>query len=291
MRKLPSLHAVRIFEACSQLLNFSVAARELCLTHSAVSHQIKQLEEWFGQPLFTRRPDGVQLTANGEILARAATQSLTILEAACTQITAITESQTIRLAAPSSFIAMWLIPRLDAFEHSNPHVRLQLQTQGDYQDLLAQRVDALIISAEPPWPKHIESTTLFTDSSGPVCAPDWPHMPQEPDDLIDQPLLATLSRRDAWESWGSLKGLDHHRLRQARQFDSLQLMLEGAAAKLGIGIAPEQLVKREIRQGRLVAPLGFAAGTSVFALCLLQSRTADASLSTLRHWMVQMTKG
>ena len=291
MRKLPSLHAIRIFETCAQLLNFSVAARDLCLTHSAVSHQIKLLEEWFGQPLFLRRADGVQLTASGEILARAATLSLGQLEAACNQITAKTDVQSLRLAAPSSFIALWLIPRLDAFEHTHPDIRLQLQTQGDYQDLQAQRVDALIISAEPPWPKGVEATTLFTDSAGPICSPEWLNPPQSPEDLIDLPLLATLSRRDAWESWASLNGIDGQRLRQARQFDNLQLMLEGTVAKLGIGIAPEQLVQRELKQGRLIAPLGFTLGQSVFALCLLQNRAADSSLGRLRHWMSQMTKG
>ena len=290
MRKLPPLHAVRIFETCAQLLNFSIAARELCLTHSAVSHQIKQLEEWFGQPLFTRHAGGVHLTPSGEILARAANLALNQIESACEQIKAQSESLVIRLAAPSSFIALWLIPRLDAFERTHPGIRLQLQTQGDFQDLTQQRVDALIISADPDWPKGIEATPLFPDCSGPICAPDWLNPPQTPEDLIDLPLLATQSRRDAWASWSELNKLDAKRLRPAREFVSLQLMLEGANAKLGIGIAPEQLVQRELKYGRLIAPLGFTTGPSVFALCLQQSRAQESALGVLRHWLIQMTK-
>ena len=285
MRKLPSLHAVRIFEACSQLLNFSVAARELCLTHSAVSHQIRQLEDWFGQALFTRHADGVQLTAAGEILARTASQSLGQLEATCAQILARSEPQGIRLAAPSSFFALWLIPRLEAFERAHPDIRLQLQTQGDYQDLIGGRIDALVISSDPPWPKSIEATTLFADRAGPVCSPHWSKIPEKPEDLAGQPLLATLSRRDAWGAWAQLQGMDHARLTQVRHFDNLQLMLEGAVAKLGIAIAPEQLAQRELLQGRLIAPLGFASGTSVFALCLLHGRAAEEPLAALRGWM------
>ena len=269
------------------LLNFSVAARELCLTHSAVSHQIKLLEEWFEQPLFTRHADGVKLTAAGEMLALAATQALGQLELVCSQILSRSEPQSIRLSASSSFIAMWLIPRLEAFERAHPAIRLQLQTQGTYQDLIEQRIDAMVISTAHPWPKNIEATTLFADRPGPVCSPDWPHPPRSPQDLVDQPLLATLSRRDAWASWAKLQGLDDRQLKQVRHFDNLQLMLEGAAAKLGIAIAPERLVQRELQQGRLIAPLGFASGSSVFSLCILQPRAAEESLTALRQWMLE----
>ena len=288
MRKLPPLHAIRIFEACAQLLNFSVAARELCLTHSAVSHQIRQLEDWFGQPLFTRHADGVQLTSTGEVLARTATQSLSQLETICAQILSRTEAQAIRLAAPSSFIALWLIPRLEAFERANPDIRLQLQTHGDYQDLINQRIDALIISTAPPWPKGIEASTLFADRAGPVCSPQWSNLPKTAPDILDQPLLATLSRRDAWDSWAKLQGLDTTRLKQARHFDNLQLMLEGAIAKLGIAIAPEQLAQRDVEQGRLIAPLGFAPSDSVFALCTTQSRAHEGTLTALKAWMIEV---
>src|SRR5487761_1948225 len=163
MRKLPSLHAIKIFEACAQVLNFSVAARELCLTHSAISHQIRQLEEWFGQPLFTRHADGVQLTPSGQALARVATQSPAQLEAACSLIMSRTEPLGIRLAAPGSFMALWLIRRMEVFEREYPAIRLQLQTQGDFQDLAAQRIDALVVSASPPWPRGVEVSVLFAD--------------------------------------------------------------------------------------------------------------------------------
>ncbi len=142
MRKLPSLRAVRVFEVCARLSNISMAARELHLTHSAVSHQVKLLEDWFGQPLFTRHANGVQLTPAGAVLARASTLALDQLEIACEQVRSTRSRQVVRLAAPGSFMALWLIRRLEDFERSHPEVQLQLQTQGDLHDLVAQRIDA-----------------------------------------------------------------------------------------------------------------------------------------------------
>lgn len=286
MRKLPSLHAVRIFEACARVLNFSLAARELCLTHSAVSHQIRQLEDWLGQALFTRHAAGVHLTPAGQALQRAATQALTTLEDTCQQLLAMPAGETLTLAAPGSFMALWLIQRMENFERQHPELRLQLQTQGTFHDLATDRIDALVVSGCPPWPHGIQGTTLFSDSAGPVCAPDWSSIPGKPTDLDGQPLLYTLSRRSAWADWAELNHWNNPQLHLARHFDNLQLMLEAAVAKLGIAIAPERLVRRELSQGRLIAPLGFMAGPSEFSLCLSSHRTAETALQALSQWMV-----
>lgn len=289
MRKLPPLHAIRIFDACAQVLNFSVAARDLCVTHSAVSHQIRQLEAWVGQPLFVRHAQGVALTPAGQLLHRSAAQALHLLETAGNQLRAVPQGEALTLAAPGSFLALWLIRRLEHFERTHPDLRLQLQTQGDFQDLAAGRIDALVVSARPPWPRGVATQTLFADRAGPVCAPDWMPQPRQPADLLDVPLLYTLSRREAWLDWAEQQALDPARLSLARPFDNLQLMLEAAVAKLGIAIAPEQLARRELSQGRLVAPLGFAQGSSEFALCMLANRRHDAPLTALSTWMEAQT--
>ena len=293
MRKLPSLRAVRVFEVCARLGNFSLAARELHLTHSAVSHQVRQLEDWFGQPLFTRHASGVQVTAAGAVLARASALALDQLEVACEQVRSAHAQQLVRLAAPGSFMALWLIRRLEDFERTHPEVQLQLQTQGAFTDLQAQKIDALVVSSQPPWPRGVAASALFDDCAGPVCAPDWPSLPRVPADLLGQPLLYTLSRREAWLEWGGLHGLDAELLDlgRARHFDNLQLMLEAAGARLGVAIAPEQLVQRELAQGRLVAPLGFTQGPSQFALCTLQARAAEPALSALHAWMLAQATG
>lgn len=267
------------------MLNFSLAARELCLTHSAVSHQIRQLEDWLGQPLFTRHATGVHLTPAGQTLQRSATQALSTIEDTCQQLLAMPTGETLTLAAPVSFLALWLIQRLEHFERQHPELRLQLQTQGNFHDLATNRIDALVVSGCPPWPHGIQGTTLFADRAGPVCAPDWAHLPKVPTDLDGQPLLYTLSRRSAWADWAELNAWKNPQLHLARHFDNLQLMLEAAVAKLGIAIAPEQLARRELAQGRLIAPLGFLSGPSEFSLCLASNRHHEPALQALVQWM------
>lgn len=285
MRRLPPLNTLRVFDAAARCLNFSVAAQELCVTHSAVSHQIRQLEDWLGQPLFIRHASGVRLTAAGQNLQEASSHALQLLETRCREIAGSKPTQEIVLGASGSFLANWLIPRLDRFETAHPDMRIRLQTSAAISELHAQRVDALIVSGQS-WPQTIEVTRLFDERIGPVCAPDWPHRLQLPSALREQPLLHTSSHITAWPIWAQGQGLDPAAFTAGRQFDHLPLMLEAAAAGLGIGIAPALLVEREIVRHRLIAPLGFANSGAVFALCTLRDRK-DGALMALREWLKQ----
>jgi DNA-binding transcriptional LysR family regulator len=283
MRKLPPLNALRSFEAAARHLNFSAAANELCVTHGAVSHQMRQLEDWFGRALFERHAAGVTLTSAGLALQQAASQALSLIENRSNEIRASTDKEDIVLGAPGSFLANWLIPRLEQFESANPDLRIRLQTSSSDDDLLKARLDALI-STGRSWPANIAATPLFDEAIGPVCAPDFARLDQM-SDLIGQALLQTSSRPRAWVEWAQKQGLAAGDFAQARQFDHLPLLLEAAAAGLGIAIAPALLVEREIAQGRLIAPFGFTACDSVFALCISASRTQEAPLRRLREWL------
>lgn len=287
MRHLPPLNTLRVFEAAARRLNFSAAAEELCVTHSAVSHQMRQLETWLGQALFVRHAGGVRLTAAGQSLLQAASQALETLENCCTALQHAPLSSEITLGAPGSFLAHWLIPRLDRFEARYPQLRLRLQTSTTLDDLLQQRLDAQILASDH-WPQQVVATPLFDEQIGPVCAPHWPALAslKQARDLLGQPLLHTASRLNAWPEWAQLQQLDPHQFTQGRQFDHLPLMLEAAIAGLGIAIAPALLVEREIALGRLVAPLGFVASYAVFALCTTQKQAQESALLTLRDWLL-----
>lgn len=284
MRHLPPLNGLRVFDAAARRLSFSVAAEELCVTHSAVSHQMRQLEAWFGQPLFVRHAGGVRLTAAGQALQLATSQALTVLENSCTEIAGRSQTTEIALGAPGSFLANWLIPRLEKFEAAHPDIRIRLQTSADLDELQKQRVDALIVSGRS-WPRQIEASVLFEERIGPVCAPGWASIPKTANELTTQALLHTSSQPHAWLEWAQAQGLDTAEFSVGRQFDHLPLMLEAAVAGLGIAIAPALLVEREIAQQRLIAPLGFVACGAVFAFCILNSRRDDPGLLALRDWL------
>ncbi|KQR81523.1 transcriptional regulator [Burkholderia sp. Leaf177] len=283
MRRLPPLNALRAFDAVARQLSISAAAQELHVTHSAVSHQVRQLEQWLGKSLFVRHASGVRLTAEGQSLQQAADHSFALLETRCAEIADQSPIAEIVLGAPGSFLSNWLIPRLDQFETAHANIRVRLQTSTTIDDLQRHVVDCLIVS-DRNWPTDVEAVSLFEESVGPVCAPDWPHDIATPMDLTSQPLLHTSSRPDAWANWAARNGVEPALFAGGRQFDHLTLLLEAAAAGLGVAIAPALLAERELSQKRLIAPLGFKPSGAVFAFCTARGRS-DKALQALCTWL------
>lgn len=285
MRRLPPLNALRVFDAAARSLNFSAAASELCVTHSAVSHQIRQLEDWLGCALFVRHASGVRLTSAGERLQVAAELALNQLERCCAEIADSGTEMEVVLGAPGSFLANWLIPRLADFEAQHPEIRLHLHTSAELDALEKRKVDALILSGHD-WPKTVTPHILFDDTVGPVCEPSLAENLRTPENIVGRSLLHTKSCPDAWPAWGKVQKISPVAVLPGRRFDHLPLMLEAAAAGLGIGIAPALLVEREIERGRLVAPFGFASCGASFVCCVLKSREEDPALRVLTNWLI-----
>ncbi len=286
MRRLPSLNALRFFDSAARQSSFTLAARELCVTHSAVSQQIRQLEEWLGCALFERRAGRVQLTATGLDLQRAAHDAFDLLERRCDELKRSTQPAELAVGAPASFLSNWLIPRLEHFEARHPDIRIRLQTAADAALLNTQRVDALILAGRD-WPAEWDVTPLFAETIGPVCTPAWAARIGKPADVLDAPLLHTSSRPDAWKDWAARLDIALAPRQPGREFDHLGHMLEAAAAGLGIAIAPAVLVEAEIHRGRLAAPLGFVESGAAFSLCLRRDAArADAAPQRWRDWLL-----
>ncbi len=287
MRRLPPLNALRVFEAAARHLNFSAAAEELCVTHSAVSHQIRQLEEWFGHTLFSRHAGGVSLTDIGRRLLQTVGPALASLEEGSAAILRTQARSELTLGAPGSFLANWLIPRLERFEAAHPEILLRLQTSTETEDLLRGRIDALILSGAAPWPAGMATTPLLDEWIGPVCAPAYALNSYQATELLQLPLLHTSSRQSAWQDWATARKLGTGHWNRGRHFDHLPLMLEAVRAGLGIGIAPALLVERELAAGTLRAPFGFEPGPHAFTLCLENSRADTPPLDALRAWLLE----
>ena len=286
MRRLPSLNALRFFDSAARQLSFSLAAKELCVTHSAVSQQIRQLEQWFDCPLFERRAGGVQLTAAGLDLQRAAEDAFDLLERRCDALRRSTQPSELAVGAPASFLSNWLIPRLERFEAAHPDIRIRLQTAADAALLNTRRVDALILAGRD-WPREWAVTPLLAEATGPVCAPAWAARLSRPADVLDAPLLHTSSRPEAWRDWAGRVGVKLAPRHPGREFDHLGHMLEAAAAGLGVAIAPAVLVEAELHRGRLAAPLGFVDSGAAFSLCTLKAQDGAApALARLRDWLL-----
>lgn len=286
MRRLPPLRAIQSFEAAADHASFSRAATALCVTHSAISHQIRALEEWLGKDLFVRHNSGVRLTPEGEQLKSACNAAFSRLEDECARIRAPALERKLTIACSASFLAHWLLPRIERFSRQLPELVLNFQTSGDVDALLSQRVDALILSGQAPASADIDATCLAADAIGPVCAPNWPHPPRAPQDILALPLFHATSRLDAWNEWAGMAGLSAN-LHHGQTLDSLSLTIEAARSGLGFAITPQLLVRRDLEEGRLIAPLGFIQAERSTFLYLSAARKTQPDIAAFRHWLVQ----
>lgn len=281
MRNLPSMNALRFFDSASRHLNLSLAAQALGVSHSAVSQQIRQLERWLGCKLFERHSEGVRLTTAGQDLQRACLPAFDMLEQRLAELRGRPASPHVVVGAPASLLSNWIIPRLEHFERDHPGVQVRLQTATDIA-LLERRVVDVLIVADTHQSPAIEALPLFLEAIGPVCTPDLARRIREPANVLEAPLLHTASRPAAWDHWAQACGVTLDPLQPGRRFDQLGHMLEAAAAGLGIGIAPRELVQADIRAGRLAAPLGFRETGGRFSL--YARADAPDRVNDLRRW-------
>ncbi len=288
IRLLPSLNALRAFEAAARLESISRAAAELHVTHGAVSRQIRALEEELGRSLFTRQGRGVALTSAGTLLRDAAGIAFGQLQDACMELRRETAPAAVVLGCPGSLLARWVIPRLQRMERDLPALKLHLSAHEGAFDARLSGMDAALMLAEPPWPEEWRVHELAPERIGPVLSPRYAAfaaLREAPASaLLDEALLHTASRPQAWPTWAESNGLDAGRLRFGAGFEHLYYLLEAAVAGLGVAIAPAPLVSEDLASGRLVAPWGFVETPGRWILCA-PARAQDSRIAPLADWL------
>ncbi|MBA1275751.1 LysR family transcriptional regulator [Stutzerimonas azotifigens] len=285
---LPSLNALHAFEAAARLLSVRRAADELHVTHGAVSRQIKALEGQLGVRLFTKDGRGLRLTDAGLRLRDVTGEVFERLRSTCAELRQQTADAPFVLGCPGSLLARWFIPRLDLLNRELPDLHLQLSASEGELDPRRAGLDATLWYAEPPWPADMQVYELGEEAIGPVLSPYHPHfaaLRQAPAEaLLDQALLHTTSRPQAWPTWAAGRGLAVDRLRMGQGFEHLYYLLEAALAGLGVAIAPQQLVADDLASGRLVAPWGFVR-TSARLTLWVPARRQDRRAEQLAGWL------
>lgn len=286
-RDLPSLNALRAFEAAARLGSMSLAARELFVTHGAISRQIRALEEALGQPLFERQGRGVTLTEAGRRLQEPCHTAFNRLREAWSQLREGQTTPAFVLGCSGSVLARWVIPRLERLRHELPQLTVHLAIQDDPFPAAATDVHATLVIAAPPWPAGWEIHELAAERIGPVLSPRYPGAERlrdaPPAALADEPLLHTSSRPQAWPDWARAMGLPAESLRQTQALPHLYFLLEAAAAGLGVAIAPQALVADDIAHQRLIAPWGFRQTTARWVLATRGHD--DERVATLAQWL------
>ncbi|HEY0211446.1 LysR substrate-binding domain-containing protein [Acerihabitans sp.] len=271
-RRIPSLNALKAFEAAGRLGLMKLAAEELCVTHGAVSRQVKQLENRLGVALFAGPKHAPTLTEAGCRLLPALTSAFDQLDLAVQQI-ADTDEGTLDVSCPGTFTMRWLIPRLHHFNAHHPRVEVRLNSAGTSADPIRDNVDVAIRVGRAPWPPGVDVISLFSEKFGPVHAPSVRLVAGKP---WPAALLHTVSRRSAWSDWSARSGIAAAG-EGAAEFEHFYFMLEAAIAGLGVSISPWPLVAEDVASGRLIAPFGFIdSGLDYVALRRRkQNRKAD----------------
>ncbi|MFS0825113.1 LysR family transcriptional regulator [Pseudomonas phoenicis] len=286
--ELPPLNALRAFEATARLNSVSQAAEALHVTHGAVSRQIKVLEEHLGVALFVKDGRGIKLTDEGRRLRDVSSEAFDRLRNVCAQLGRDERDAPFVLGCSGSLLARWFIPRLGRLKADLPELRLHLSAGEGDLDPRRPGLDALLVYAEPPWPADMQVHVLLEERIGPVLSPHFTGFARlhdaAPHALLEQPLLHTTSRPQAWPNWAEQQGLASADLQWGQAFEHLYYLLEAAVAGLGVAIAPEPLVADDIRAGRLAAPWGFTPTRAALALWVPR-RAADGRAEQLAQWL------
>jgi LysR family glycine cleavage system transcriptional activator len=265
----PSLDLLRGFEAAARHLNFTRAADELFITQSAVSRQIKALEDRLGVSLFLRQPKGLRLTQQGERLYRAVSSALREVSDAMEALSRRSGPSVVTVTSTLAFCALWLIPRLGNFQKAYPEVEVRIAASDRILNLDRERIDVSIRYC-PPHAAPKGAVWLFDEELLPVCSPallDAPGRPlREPGDLRHHVLLH-LDDQDVpspWLSWGhwlDVAGVPGLKPAGSLAFNYYDQVVRAALAGQGVALGRSPLVQDLLQDGSLVVPLLARAGT------------------------------
>ncbi|MGO1120140.1 LysR substrate-binding domain-containing protein [Rhodovibrionaceae bacterium A322] len=257
-RQLPSLNALRAFEAAARHRQITEAADELCVTHGAVSRQVKQLEESLGMTLAKRGRNGLDLTESGARLLPILSAAFDLIENGVTQIKGAQEGR-LMVSCPGSFAMRWLIPRLFRFKLAHPEIDLRLVTSDGPVDFSRDDLDLAIRAGLQPWAEGLQERVFMRERIGPVMSPTFKNLNEinRLADLKKVTWLHTETRSFAWDDWLSRIKQPGLRPKNIQWFEHFYFMLQAAVSGLGVAIGPEPLVADDLASGKLLAPFGF----------------------------------
>lgn len=287
-RVIPSLAAIRVFEAAARHGSFTRAAEELGMTQAAASYQIKVLEERVGGPLFLRRPGHVELTDLGRRMAGPTTDAFDLLRNTYAPIGG-EEEGILRISALETFSGQWLVRNLASFHEKHPEWVVQLHASDELVDFSRDDVDVAIRGGKGNWDglkAHKVQEVSLTPMLSPQLAAKVGGL-KEPVDLLKLPLLGVGDRW--WPVWLAEAGVIDHDLesRPQNRFGPQILKASAAIAGQGVAMLSPSLYRRELEAGLLIQPFD----TIVFAdfACWLvypEARRNTPKIRAFRQWLL-----
>jgi LysR family transcriptional regulator, glycine cleavage system transcriptional activator len=289
-RYLPSLSALQAFEAAARHLSFTRAAEELNVTQSAISRQVRHLEEFLGQSLFMRIRHKVVLTPSGQNYLPEIHACLDRIESATVQLLASGgTSGVLNIALLPTFGTKWLIPRLPGFTRANPGIIINFTTKTVPFDFAGEDIDAAIHFGSHAWAGAM-ADRLMGEEVVPVCSPrllQGPSALRTPADLARFTLLQHTTRPRAWQDWLEAAGVGTINGFRGPRFEHLSMAVQAAIADLGIAVMPRFLVEEEVRTGQLVVPFDVVyRDDNAYYLVYPENRRELPKLRVFREWLI-----
>ncbi|NVK56859.1 MAG: LysR family transcriptional regulator [Alteromonadaceae bacterium] len=289
--RLPPLNALRGFEAAARLGSFSKASSELCITQSAVSHQIKALEDYFGQPLFKRINRAVELTDAGRDFLKTTRQMLQQLQHGANRLHFYNKPGLVVLDTSPAFASKWLLPRLSAFKRQYQHVNPWIYTNYSQEPLENAEVDLAIWFGTGEW-TNVNCTQLFCDEVTPLLSPGL--LPANMSkmahtDIVNFPLIHVeqVERREDWRTWFAKAGLHYEPSTEGYNFNDSGIALDFAVAGQGIVLGSKLLAADLIASNQLIAPFTLSVPTEQnYFLIEKPGNTTNENVGLFRNWLL-----
>ncbi len=285
-RHLPPFSAIRAFEAAARHLSFKSAADELCLSPSAVSHQIRALEDYLATSLFHRDGNRVALSKTGMAYAGKLTDLLDNLSTSTEQASAGRQDR-LRVLATPGFAARWLIPRLSRFAFAQA-VRLRIAERAPSIDFTANDADVVIQWRTAP-ASGIDVVPFLKSSRSPVAAPEFVKRESiaHPSDLLRVPLFKD-ETDDMWQAWFLSAGIADPSETDGPTYPNCEYATTAAEAGLGVALAYDAIVHDTVADGRLVMPFETSiASFTIYSAACSAKRQEEPLIKAFRDWLVQ----
>jgi LysR family glycine cleavage system transcriptional activator len=288
--RLPSLNGLRAFEAAARHLSFTQAAAELNVTQTAISHQIRRLEQELGHRLFVRKNRALALTPKAKDYLPGVRAAFNDLRLATDRLLRKDADNVLTISTLASLAAKWLLPQLSTFQEAHPGIDVRITTSTSLVDFSSGDVDAAIRYGRGHWP-GVRAQWLMADEVFPVCSPALlkGNKPLRcPEDLSRYTLLHSSGYDDDWRLWLTAAGLPTDISRQpGLSFDLIFMTVQAAIDGIGVAMGRTSYVSDDIAKGRLVVPFKIALPADAgFYLVSPEAVEVPPKLRLFREWLL-----
>ena len=287
--QLPSLSGLRAFEAVARHLSFKLAAAELAVTPTAISHRIRRLEEELVCELFHRQTRSISLSAAGQVLLPDVRDAFQRLEAAAAKLRDVEGPDNLTISSSASFVGKWLVPRLGDFQRLHPDIDIRISTSMAFSNFRDDGVDLGIRYGRGSWP-GLRADLLLHEDHIPVAAPALvrgEHPLISPADLTQYTLLHLSAYPDDWQSWLIMAGFPDLKPVGNLTFDDPNTMLQAAINGLGIALSMRAIAAADIAAGHVVTPfkLSLPKETAYYLVTPIASQ-GEPKITAFRDWVL-----